>query len=149
MDIKLRVRLLQCYIWPIVLYGCEVWTLKEETRRKLEALEMWFYRRMLRISWVQRVTNEEVLRRVRKSRELLQTIKRRKVSYLGHVLRHERYRLLQTILMGKVPGRRRVGRPRKTWLSNIKEWTGVATVEQLFRLARDRVRCAELTANLQ
>ncbi|KAG7308497.1 hypothetical protein JYU34_005707 [Plutella xylostella] len=104
---------------------------------------------MLRISWVHKVTNEEVLRRVGRSRELTLTIKLKKTSYLGHVLRHDRYRLLQVIVMGKVEGKRRVGRRRKSWLRNVREWTGVASVEQLMRLAKNREEYAELTANLQ
>lgn len=100
-SIKLRSRLLQCYIWPIVLYGCEAWTIKEDLRIRLGAFEMWTYRRMLSISWTQKVTNVSVLQRVGQKRNLMLTIKKRKVSYLGHVLRHERYDLLQLIMMGK------------------------------------------------
>lgn len=148
LSIKLRVRLLQCYVWPVVLYGSEAWTLKANTQKFLEAFEMWCYRRMLRISWTQKVSNERVLQRVGKSRDLLLTIKKRKVAYLGHVLRHEKYDLLQLIMMGKIAGRRRVGRRKKSWLRNIREWTKIANVEDLFRLAQDRDKFAELTANL-
>lgn len=146
---KLRVRMLHCYVWPVVLYGSEAWTLKADTQKRLEAFEMWCYRRMLRISWTQKVTNVRVLQRVGRSRELLQTIKRRKVGYLGHVLRHDRYQLLQLIMIGKVVPKRRVGRRKRSWLRNIREWTNIASVEDLFRLAQDRERFAELTANLQ
>ncbi|XP_069354552.1 uncharacterized protein [Maniola hyperantus] len=98
--------LLQCYIWPVVLYGCEAWTLVEDLRKKIEAFEMWTYRRMLRISWTAKVSNAEVLARMQKKTELVKTIKQRKISYLGHILRHNRYRLLQTIMMGKIAGKR-------------------------------------------
>lgn len=131
------------------MYGSEAWTLKANTQRFHEAFEMWCYRRMLRISWTQKVSNVRVLQRVGKSRELLQTINKRKVAYLGHVLRHEKYELLQLIMMGKVAGKRRVGRRKKSWLRNIREWTNISSVEQLFRLAQDRNKFAELTANLQ
>ncbi|XP_039756529.1 uncharacterized protein LOC120631148 [Pararge aegeria] len=110
---------------------------------------MWCYRRMLRISWTQKVSNVRVLQRVARSRELLLIIKKRKVEYLGHVLRHERYQLLRLIMMGKVEGKRRVGRRKKSWLRNIREWTNVVSVEALFRLAQDREKFAELTSNLQ
>ncbi|CAH2238876.1 jg13686 [Pararge aegeria aegeria] len=66
---------------------------------------MWAYRCMLEISWTQKVTNEEVLRRVGCQRELWKTVKKKKVAYLGHLLRHDRYRLLQLIMMGKVAGK--------------------------------------------
>ncbi|CAH2233447.1 uncharacterized protein LOC120627568 [Pararge aegeria] len=149
LSIELRVRLLHCYVWPVVLYGSESWTLKADTQKRLEAFEMWCYRRMLRISWTQKVSNVRVLQRVARSRELLLIIKKRKVEYLGHVLRHERYQLLRLIMMGKVEGKRRVGRRKKSWLRNIREWTNVESVEVLFRLAQDREKFAELTSNLQ
>ncbi|KAL0838470.1 hypothetical protein ABMA28_016600 [Loxostege sticticalis] len=141
--------MLRCYIWPILLYGCESWTIKEDLRKRVEAFEMWAYRRMLSISWIDKVTNDEVLRRVQQKRELLQTIKQRKVGYLGHIIRHDRYELLQLIMMGKVAGKRRVGRRKKSWLRNIRDWTGIASAAQLFRLARNREEYAKLTANLR
>ncbi|XP_045485783.1 uncharacterized protein LOC123689499 [Pieris rapae] len=110
---------------------------------------MWCYRRMLRISWIQKVTNEEVLRRVVMGKKLMRNIKQRKVAYLGHVLRHDRYHLLQLIIMGKIQGKRRVGRRKKSWLRNVREWTGIASAEGLLHLAQDKTRFRELTANLQ
>lgn len=147
-NIKTRVRILLCYIWPIVLYGCEAWTLKEDTRRRIEAFEMWCYRRMLRISWIQKVTNDRVLDRVHMARKLIKTVKKRKIAYLGHVLRHRRYRILQLVMMGKIEGKRGRGRRKKSWMRNIREWTGITSVEELFRLARNAQQFAELTANL-
>ncbi|CAH2238699.1 jg13382 [Pararge aegeria aegeria] len=138
LNVPLRIRFLRCYIWPILLlhtaYGCEAWTIKEDFRKRIEAFEMWRFRRMLAISWTLKVSNEEVLRRVN---QLLHTIKIRKVAYLGHVLRHERYELLQLIMMGKVAGRRGVGRRKKSWLGNIRERTGIASAAELFRVAKD------------
>ncbi|KAL0829312.1 hypothetical protein ABMA28_004110 [Loxostege sticticalis] len=96
-----------------------------------------------------KVTNDEVLRRVQQKSELLQTIKKRKVEYLGHIIRHDRYELLQLIMMGKVAGKRRVGRRKKLWLRNIRDWTGIESAAQLFRLARDQEEYAKLTANLR
>ncbi|CAH2232404.1 jg20997 [Pararge aegeria aegeria] len=97
----------------ISVYSNTAWTLKADTQKRLEAFEMRCYRRMLRISWTQKVSNVRVLQRVARSRELLLIIIKRKVKYLGHVLRHERYQLLQLIMMGKVEGKRRVGRRKK------------------------------------
>ncbi|CAH2245137.1 jg2391 [Pararge aegeria aegeria] len=105
---------------------------------------MWAYRRMLKTSW----TNEEVLLRVGCQRELWKSVKKKKVAYVGHVLRHDRYRLLQLIMMGKVAGKRCIGRKRKSWLRNIKEWTGIASAAQLFSLAREKENYRKLTANL-
>ncbi|CAH2233427.1 jg11608 [Pararge aegeria aegeria] len=96
-----------------------------------------------------KVSNERVLRLVNQRRELQHTIKIRKVAYLGHVLRHERYYLLQLTMMGKVVERRGVGRRKKSWLRNIREWTGIASASELFRLAKNRQKFTKLTANLR
>ena len=109
---------------------------------KLEAFEMWCYRRILRISWKDRVTNPSVLQRLHKDRELLSVIKRRKLEYFGHIVRGPKYKLLQTILQGHVEGKRRVGRKNLSWLRNLKAWSGLSGGE-LFRLASDRDRFKE------
>ena len=64
LNIKLRTRLLKCYVWSVLLYGCESWTISSSCRKKLEAAEMWCYRRMMRMSWVKRVSNEQILEMV-------------------------------------------------------------------------------------
>ncbi|KAL4708219.1 hypothetical protein ACJJTC_014050 [Scirpophaga incertulas] len=109
---------------------------------------MWTYRRILSISWTQKVTNDSVLQRVGQNHNLMLTIKKRKISYLGHALRHQRYDLLQLIMMGKVAGKRRVGGRKKSWLRNIRQWTGIAKAAHLFRLARRREDWTKLIADL-
>jgi ribosomal 50S subunit-associated protein YjgA (DUF615 family) len=106
------------------LYGCETWTLKKETTDRLAAFERWTYRRMLKIFWIQHVNIEEVLRRIGTEQQLIRTIKRRKVSYFGHIMRHEKYALLQCILEGKIDGKRARGRRKTFWMSNIRNWLG-------------------------
>ena len=76
-SLKTRKNLLKTYVWSIALYGCETWTITMEERRRLEAFELWCYRRMLRISWMDRVTNEEVLERVSEGKLLWKNIVRR------------------------------------------------------------------------
>jgi len=90
----------------------------------MEALEMWFHQRMLRVSWTDMRTNEEVLQRARAERLLLMTIKCRKIAYLSHILRGEKYRLLQLILKRKIDGRKSVDERQISWLRNIIQWTG-------------------------
>lgn len=141
--------MLRCYVFPILLYGVESWTLNEDMCRKLEAFEMWLYRRILRIPWTDRVTNEEVLRRMKKNREILTTIKARKLQYLGHIMRNEsRYALLQNILQGKIFGRRGPGRRRTSWLKNLRTWFQKSSL-QLFRDAVDKVKIAIMIANIR
>ena len=77
-SIELRSRIAKCYIWSTLLYGAETWTLTKVTSDKLEAFEMWLYRRMLRISWKEHKTNREVLHKMKTKRSLFNTIKKRK-----------------------------------------------------------------------
>lgn len=106
---------------------------------RLEAFELWCYRRMLKISWTTHTTNEDVLRMVNADREVLNTVKRRKTEYFGHIVRGPRYHLLRLIIQGKVEGKRWIGRKKLSWLRNIRQWTGLQ-VEELFRTAADRER---------
>ena len=114
----------------------------------MEALEMYFYRRMLKIPWIQRVTNVKVLRRMQKEAELLNTIERRKLQYLGHILRGEKYGILHLILQGKIDGRRSIGRRQNSWLKDLRRWLGCTSFD-LFRKAVSKIQIAIWLANLR
>lgn len=138
LSFDLRYRMVKCYVWSILLYGMETWTLKVSSINKLEAFEMWTLRRMLSISWTDKVRNEDVLRRAGTERELFNLIKVRKVGYLGHVLRGERYTIPQLIIQGKIEGKRGIGRKQMSWLRNIKHWTGINNTGELCHAAKNR-----------
>lgn len=140
LSFNLRYRMVKCYVWSILLYGVEAWTLKVTTINRIEAFEMWILRRMLRVSWVDHVRNEEVLRRAGLAeRELFETIKKRKIAYMGHMLRGERYHFQRLILQGKIEGGRRgIGRKKLSWLRNIRHWTGIKDFQELQNAAIDR-----------
>lgn len=148
LGLDLRMRMLRCYVFSTLLYGVEAWTLKKNHMDKLQAFEMWCYRRMWRIPWTDRVTNAEVLNRMQKDCEIVNTIKKRKLLYLGHIMRGRKYTLLQLIVQGKISGRRNIGRPRMSWLKNLRDWFNCSSV-QLFRAAVNRVRIAVMIANLR
>jgi len=148
LNLDLRVRMLRCYIFSMLLYGCESWTLSPETERKITSFEMYLYRRILKIPWILKITNEEVLRRMGKQTELLSTLKKRKIEYLGHIIRGEKYEILRIIMEGKIEGRRSVGRRRNSWLKDIRRWLGVSTVD-IFRAAGSKILIALWIANLQ
>lgn len=135
--VQLRLKILKCYVWSRLLYGCETWTLKTVMMNRIEAFEMWCYRRMLKIAWTEKVRNTEILERIEKERELLTTIKKRKMQYLGHILRGPKYELLQTIMYGRIEGKRWIGRKNLSWLRNIRQWTNMSP-EEIFHAARDR-----------
>ncbi|GFO48668.1 poly [ADP-ribose] polymerase [Plakobranchus ocellatus] len=86
-SIETRKRALQCYIEPVLMYGCEAWTISNQIQNKLEATEMWFLRRMLRIPWTAKKTNERVLNEANKRRSLVRTIRKCQATSLGLVMR--------------------------------------------------------------
>lgn len=145
LTIELRVRTLRCYVFS---HGLESWTLKQEHINKLQSFEMWCYRRMLRISWIERKTNMEVLREMGKEYEVINTIKARKLQYLGHIMRGQRYEMLRLIMQGKKKGRRSIGRRRISWLRNLRDWFNWSSIE-LFRVAANKVRIAMMIPNLR
>ena len=146
-NVQTRVRALKTYIWSTLMYGAESWTINRAIKGKLEAVEMWFYRRMLRVSWRDRVTNEEVLRRVGQQRTLLAELRKRQMNFLGHVLRNEKVEHL--CLTGMIEGRRARGRQRVKYLDTIvEELGGRMTTNQLLQLARDRERWKLVTAHV-
>ena len=100
------------------MYGCETWALRKEDRRRIEALEMWVWRRMCKISWQDRITNEDVLIQVGETRSLLRTIELRKKHWFGHILRHPG--LLRDAIEGRMLGKRGRGRKRIMILDDVK-----------------------------
>ena len=130
-----KLRLLDCYIYSILLYGADTWTLPQAKLKKIEAFEMWVYRRLAKISWKDMKTNQEVCELLGRKRELVKTIKTRKIKYFGHIIRHNSF--LKDVLEGKVKGSRPRGRQRRRWIDDIGEWTG-KSLEQCTTEARDR-----------
>ncbi|XP_025995184.1 uncharacterized protein LOC113004855 [Solenopsis invicta] len=119
LNFNLRYRMIKCYIWSVLLYEMKAWILKVTLINKLEAFKIWTLRRSLRISWVERTSNKNVIRRVGlEDRELFKHFKGRKIADFEHLLREERYNFLQLILESKIEGRR-IGR-KKLWLWNIR-----------------------------
>ena len=147
-SLELRTRVVRCYVFSVLLYGVESWTLTQALSNKIEAFEMWVYRRILRVSWTERVTNMTILGSMNKKMEVLNAIKRRKLEYLGHIMRNKKYNILQIIMQGKIEGSRRPGRRRTSWLYNLRQWFGKST-KSLFRAAVSRVRIAMMVTNLR
>ena len=100
--LSLRKRLMKALVWPVLLYGCETWTMKKSVKSRLEAFEMWIWRRMAKVSWKDKRTNEEVLKIVGESRKLLQKILEQKKNWIGHVLRGEG--LMLKVMEGRMEG---------------------------------------------
>ena len=112
-----RKRILQCYVWFTLLYGAETWTTTKVMKTRREEFELWAYRRMLKISWTEVVTNKEVLSRMKMKKRLFTIIQIRKLKYFGLIKRHTS--MQTTLLNGRVNSKRGRGRPRPSWTSNI------------------------------
>ena len=134
-SVTLRLRLLNCYVYSMLLYGCETWTITKTLEKKIEACEMWMLRRIGKVSWTERKTNEEVLALLGTERSLLTQVKKRKLSFFGHTKRHDG--LLRHVLEARIEGSRAVGRPQAVWTDNIKSWTG-CSLAVCTRRAQDR-----------
>jgi len=100
-----------CYIWSIALYGAETWTLPAVDQKYPESFEMWCWRRMERINWIGHVRNEEALLRVKKQRNILHEVSKRKAIWVGHIL--GRNCRLQQVIEGKIRGDRSDWKTRK------------------------------------
>ncbi len=124
-DVSLRtkLRLVNALVYPVLLYGAEVWTIKKADQNKLEAFEMRCYRKVLNISWQDKIRNDEVLARISRvsspARNIISRIKDAQLSWFGHVARMDNNRLPKRIMLETVSGKNRKGRPRKHWENDI------------------------------
>ena len=123
--ISTKIRLMKALVWPVATYGCESWTLRKNEETRLDAFVMKGLRKILWVSWTAKKTNEWVLNKAEVKRELLDTVKARKLAYYGHTMRKQGSCLEKEIMQGTMPGARRRGRPRTAWMDNIKTWTTI------------------------
>ena len=145
LSIDTRKRTLQCYIEPILMYGCEAWTINKQIQKKLEAVEIWFPRRMLRIPWTAKKANQEVLKEAVTERSLLNRIRKRQATFFGHVMRREK--MEYDITTGMLEGNRSRGRPREKMLDGLTSWLKVEKATDILRAAKDRDVWREMIAN--
>ena len=117
----------------------------KRSMNRLEAFEMWNCRRTLKLSWTEHKSNGEVLRILNTQRSLLDTIKKRKLTYFGNIIRKNNIQRLR--LEGKINGRHGRGRTQTNWTDNIKDWTQTRYYECI-RLAQDKQKWGLMTANL-
>ena len=119
-SMETRQRVLSCYIEPILMYGCESWTINKKAESNILATEMWFLRRMLRISYKDHKTNEQVLSEANTTRKLMNKLRKRQCKFIGHVLRREGMEKLATT--GQFLGKRGRGRQREKILDSVRRW---------------------------
>ena len=104
--------------FPVVMYGCESWTIKKAERRRIDAFELWCWRRPLRVPWTARRSNQSILKEISSGCSLEGLILKLKLQYFGHLMRRADS-FEKTLMLGKIEGRRRRGRQRMRWLDGI------------------------------
>ena len=134
-SLKTKKRLLNSLVFSIACYGSECWVLKNSDIKKIKSFELWCYRRLLRISWVEKISNEEVIRRSGCQRRLMDIINERKLTFIGHVLRSDH--LTKLLLTGMVYGPRGKGRPKTRYSDCLRTTCGISMADAV-RMAQDR-----------
>ena len=113
-----KVRLVQAMVFPVVMYGCESWTLKKAEHWKTDALELWCWRRLLRVPWTARRSNQSILKEISPGCSLEELMLKLKLQYFDHLMRRADS-LEKTLVLGKIEGSRRRGRQRMRRLDGI------------------------------
>ena len=131
-----KVKLVKVLVFPIVLYGAETWTLRKHERRKIDAFELWCWRRVLRASWMDRKTNIWIIENIKPEWTLESRVPKAALSYFGHVVRAGG--MEDDVMLGRMNGARRRGRPRQRWLDTLMGYSSGATISNMRRYARDR-----------
>ena len=107
-------------VFPVVMYGCESWTVKKAEYRRIDALELWCWRRLLRVPWTARRSNQSIMKEINPRISLEGMMLKLKLQYFGHLMRRVDS-LEKTVMLGGIGGRRRRGRPRMRWLDGITD----------------------------
>ena len=123
-----KVHLVKAMVFPVVMYGCESWTVKKAERQRIGAFELWCWRRLLRVPWTARRSNQSILKEISPGISLEGIMLKLKLQYFGHLMRRVDS-LEKTLMLGGIGGRRRRGRPRMRWLDSITDSMDVSLSE--------------------
>ena len=131
-----KVHLVKAMVFPVIMYGCESWTVKKTERQRIDGFEVWCWRRLLRVPWTARRSNQSILKEINPGISLEGMMLKLKLQYFGHLMRRVNS-LEKTLMLGGIGGRRRRGRPRIRWLDGITDPMDV-NLSELQQLVMDR-----------